>query len=138
MWWQWLLVAAGLTVAIYAALIGWLLLAGRRDDARALAGFIPDCLVLLRRLLADEAVPRRAKLLLWGLIAYIAMPIDLVPDVIPVVGLLDDAMIVAVVLRAVLRTAGPGLLREHWPGPSSSLNALIRLAFGAAGQPRLT
>jgi hypothetical protein len=83
-WWQWLLIAAGVTVAIYAAFAIWLLGAGRRQDARALAGFIPDCLVVFRRLLADERVPRRRKLLLIGLIAYLAMPFDLVPDFIPV------------------------------------------------------
>lgn len=129
-WWQWLLIAAGVTVAFYLAFVAWLLLAGRRQDARALAGFIPDCIVLFRRLLADHRVPRRNKLLLGALIGYLAMPIDLVPDFIPVVGQLDDAIIVAVVLRTVLRAGGPELLREHWPGPASSLNALTRLAYG--------
>lgn len=61
------------------------------------------------------------------------MPFDLVPDFIPVAGQLDDAIIVAFVLRTVVRAGGPGLVREHWPGPSTSLNALIRLAHGRAG-----
>ena len=82
--WQWLLVAGGATLVLYAAFILWLLLAGRRQDARALAGFIPDCIVLFRRLLGDRRVPRRSKLLLAALIAYLAMPFDLVPDFIPV------------------------------------------------------
>lgn len=127
-WSQWLLVAAGITVAVYVLFVLWLLLAGRRQDARALAGFIPDCVVLVRRLLADERVPRRSKLLLAALIAYLAMPIDVVPDFIPVAGQLDDAIIVALVLRSALRTAGPDLLREHWPGPATSLAVLTRLA----------
>jgi uncharacterized membrane protein YkvA (DUF1232 family) len=110
----------------------WLLVAGRRRDARALAGFIPDCLILFRRLLADERVPRRRKLLLAALIAYLAMPFDLVPDFIPVAGQLDDAIIVAFVLRTVIRAGGPDLLREHWPGPATSLTALLRLAYGHA------
>jgi uncharacterized membrane protein YkvA (DUF1232 family) len=63
---------------------------------------------------------------------YLAMPLDLVPDFIPVAGQLDDAIIVALVLRAVLRAGGPELLREHWPGPDASLNALVRLAYGRA------
>ncbi len=134
-WWQWLLTAAGATVAIYTAFVIWLLPAGRRQDARALAGFIPDCLILVRRLLGDYRVPRRSKLLLAALIAYLAMPIDLVPDFIPVAGQLDDAIIVAFVLRHVLRAAGPDLLREHWPGPATSLNALTRLAYGRADTP---
>lgn len=129
-WWQWLLIAAGATLAIYGAFIAWLLLAGRRQDARALAGFIPDCVLLFRRLLADSRVPRRSKLLLGAVIAYLAMPFDLVPDFIPVAGQLDDLIIVALALRAVLRAGGPELLHEHWPGPQASLNALTRLAYG--------
>jgi len=132
-WWQWLLIATGVTAAIYAGLVVWLLLAGRRHDARALAGFIPDCVVLFRRLLGDDRVPRRQKLLLGALIGYLAMPFDLVPDFIPVAGQLDDALIVAIVLRTVLRAGGPDLLRQHWPGPTTSLNVLTRLAYGHAG-----
>jgi uncharacterized membrane protein YkvA (DUF1232 family) len=128
-WWQWLLIAAGITAALYLAFAVVLLLAGRRQDARAVAGFIPDCVVLFRRLLADDGVPRRSKLLLAALIGYLAMPFDLVPDFIPIAGQLDDAIIVAIVLRTVLRSGGPDLLREHWPGPATSLNALMRLAY---------
>lgn len=128
--WQWLLLAAFGTLIVYGLFIWWLLIAGRREDARALAGFIPDCLMLFRRLLADQRVPRRRKLVLVAMIAYLAMPFDLVPDFIPVAGQLDDAILVAVVLRSVLRAGGPNLLREHWPGPASSLNAMLRLAYG--------
>lgn len=135
-WGQWLLLAAGVTAAIYLAFIVWLLLAGRRGDARALAGFIPDCVVLFRRLLADDRVPRRNKLFLAAMIGYLAMPFDLVPDFIPVAGQLDDAIIVALVLRTVLRAGGPDLLREHWPGPTTSLNALLRLSYGPAHSSR--
>jgi uncharacterized membrane protein YkvA (DUF1232 family) len=127
-WWQWLLIATGATAVVYAAFVIWLFLAGRREDARALAGFIPDCVVLFRRLLDDDRVPRRSKLLLAALIGYLAMPFDLVPDFIPIAGQLDDVIIVAIVLRTVLRAGGPELLREHWPGPASSLNVLMRLA----------
>ena len=129
-WWRALLLAAVVSALIYLAFIIWLLLAGRRTDARALAGFIPDCIVLFGRLLADQRASRGRKLLLAALIGYLAMPFDLVPDFIPVAGQLDDAIIVALVLRTVLRSAGADLLREHWPGPDSSLNALARLAYG--------
>jgi uncharacterized membrane protein YkvA (DUF1232 family) len=135
-WWHWLLIAAGVTVAVYTTFIVWLLLAGRRQDARALAGFVPDCIVLFRRLLGDDRVPRRSKLLLAVLIGYLAMPFDLVPDFIPVAGQLDDAIIVAIVLRTLLRAGGPDLLREHWPGPTTSLNALLRVAHGTASPTR--
>jgi len=134
-WWQWLVIATGATIAVYVAFVIWLLLAGRRQDARALAGFIPDSIVLFRRLLSDDRVPRRNKLLLAALIAYLAMPFDLVPDFIPIAGQLDDAIIVAFVLRKVLRAGGPDLLREHWPGPTTSLNALTRLAYGRPDTP---
>ena len=127
-WSQWLLVAAGVFVAVYAMLVLALILAGRRQDARALAGFIPDCIVLFRRLLADTRVPRRQKLLLAATIGYLALPFDLIPDFIPVAGQLDDAIIVALALRSVLGSGGPQLLREHWPGPASSLDALSRLS----------
>jgi uncharacterized membrane protein YkvA (DUF1232 family) len=129
-WWQWLLIASGAALAIYAAFVAALVSAGRQQDARALAGFIPDCLVLFRRLLADQRVSRRLKLLLAALSGYLALPIDLVPDFIPVAGQLDDAIIVALVLRSILRSGGPQLLREHWPGPRVSLNAITRLAYG--------
>jgi len=105
-------------------------IAGRREDARALAGFVPDCVVLFRRLLGDRRVPRSRKLLIGGLIAYLAMPFDLVPDFIPVAGQFDDVVIVALVLRTIVRSGGPELLREHWPAPPSSLAVLLRLAYG--------
>lgn len=126
--WQWLLLGLGATLVIYAAAIVALVLASRRGDARALASFIPDCLVLFRSLLRDPRVPRRRKLLLAVLVAYLAMPIDVVPDFIPIAGQLDDALVVALVLRSLLRAAGPQLLREHWRGPDRSLDVLLSLA----------
>ncbi len=125
---SWVLIGVLAAVALYALLVGALLLGGRRTDARALAGFVPDCVLLGRRLLADPRVPRARKLLLLGLVAYLAMPFDLVPDVIPVAGQADDLIVLALVLRAVLRPAPPGLLEEHWPGPSRSLDVLRRVA----------
>jgi uncharacterized membrane protein YkvA (DUF1232 family) len=128
--WQWLSIALGMTVAVYGAFVIWLLRAGRRQEARAVAGFIPDCVILFRRLLGDDRVTRRCKLLAAALIVYLVMPFDLVPDFIPVAGQLDDAIIVAIVVRAIVRASGPDLLREHWPGPTTSLNALMRVAHG--------
>jgi uncharacterized membrane protein YkvA (DUF1232 family) len=131
-WWHWLLVAIAVTVVIYAAFVAWLVVDGRREDARAVAGFIPDCVVLFHRILGDPRVPRRSKLPIAALIGYLALPVDLVPDFIPVAGQLDDAIIVAVVLRSVLRATGRELLEEHWPGPRASLNVLIRIAYSRA------
>jgi uncharacterized membrane protein YkvA (DUF1232 family) len=125
-------IALILAAGAYLTLVGVLLVQGRRSDARALAGFVPDCVVLVRRLLGEERISRPRKLLLFALVGYLAMPFDLVPDFIPVAGQLDDAILVAVVLRAVLRGAGPALVREHWPGPIASLNLMLRLAGHSA------
>ena len=126
--WGWLGVAALTAVTVYGAFCLALLAAGRRTDARAWVGLVPDCAVLCARLVRDERVLRRHKLLLAALVAYLALPVDLVPDFVPVVGALDDAIIVAVVLRALLRGAGSDLVREHWPGPEPSLELVLRLA----------
>jgi uncharacterized membrane protein YkvA (DUF1232 family) len=72
-------------------------------------------------------VPRRRKLLLALLVLYLASPIDLVPDFVPVAGQFDDAIVVALVLRAIVRGGGDELLREHWPGPERSLDVVRRL-----------
>ena len=130
---EWCLLAIAVLVLAWGAGILALCLAGRRTDARAWASFIPDCVVLVRRLLGDPRVPRSRKLLLAGLVAYLALPFDLVPDFIPVANQLDDAIVVALVLRSVLRAAGPELLEEHWPGPERSLNVVRRLARSRAG-----
>ena len=126
--WQWLLVGLALVVLVYALFVATLVVAGRRAAARAVAAFVPDCLVLFKRLLGDERVPRRKKIVLAALVPYLAMPIDLVPDFIPVAGYLDDAVLVALALRYVLRGGGAGLIEEHWPGPPSSLGVVLRLA----------
>jgi uncharacterized membrane protein YkvA (DUF1232 family) len=126
---EWLFVAAGAALLVYLAFIAILLVAGRRSEARALARFIPDCLVLLHRLLRDECVPRRRKIVLIAPLAYLAVPIDLVPDFIPVVGQLDDVLVAAVAIRYALRSGGPALLRRHWPGPDRSLQVVMRLAY---------
>jgi uncharacterized membrane protein YkvA (DUF1232 family) len=127
-WWSWLLISFAALVAVWAGFVLWLVAAGRRDDARALATFIPDCIVLVTRLARDPRVPRRRKLLLLGLVGYLALPFDLVPDFIPVAGQLDDAIIVALVLRHFVKAGGDQLIRELWPGPQPSLDLILRLA----------
>jgi uncharacterized membrane protein YkvA (DUF1232 family) len=132
-WSGWLLVTALLVAALYGTFVAWLVSSGRRESARALAGFVPDCLILVRGLLNDDRVPRSRKLLLVGLVGYLAMPVDLVPDFIPVAGQLDDVIVAALVLRMLMRSGGRELLREHWPGPDRSLEGLLRLAYGRRG-----
>lgn len=120
----WLALLLGFAL-LYAAFVGGLVMAGRRSQARAVAGFVPDCIVLGKRLVADPRVPRRHKLALVLLVAYLAMPFDLVPDFIPVAGQLDDAIVAALVLRLLARR---DLVAEHWSGPPSSLAVVLRLA----------
>jgi uncharacterized membrane protein YkvA (DUF1232 family) len=122
-----LIVVAGL-IALYAALVLALLAVGRRSDARALAGFVPDCVILFRRLIGDPRISRRRKLALGAVVAYLVMPLDVVPDFIPVAGQLDDAILVGLALRGIVRSAGPGIVRGHWPGPERSLRVVLRLA----------
>ena len=116
----WVLYSVCLALLLYAGVVAAFFVAGKREDARAVAGFVPDCVVLFSRLLRDERLPRRHKLLVAALLPYLAMPFDLIPDFIPVAGQLDDAVIVALVLRRVVR-ASPELVEEHWPGPRRTL-----------------
>jgi uncharacterized membrane protein YkvA (DUF1232 family) len=94
--------------------------------------------VLVTRLARDPRVPRRRKLLLIALVAYLSLPFDLVPDFIPVAGQLDDAIIVALVLRHFVRAGGEPMIRELWPGPEQSLALILRLALpgGASARTR--
>jgi uncharacterized membrane protein YkvA (DUF1232 family) len=105
----------------------WLAIRGRRGDARAFATFVPDCIVLVTRMARNPRVPRRRKLVLVALVAYLGLPFDLVPDFIPVAGQLDDAILVALVLRRFVRTGGEPMIRELWPGPEQTLTMILRL-----------
>jgi len=96
-WFGWLLVSLAMAAAIYAAFVGWLYACGRREDARAMATFIPDCIVLVTRLARDPRVPRRRKLLLFAL-----------------------------VLRHLVKAGGEPLIRDLWPGPERSLAVILR------------
>src|SRR3954449_12842610 len=136
-WWASVLVAFAASFLVYASFVCWLALSGRRNDARALASFIPDCVVLVSRLARDDRVSRRRKLILLALVALLALPFDLVPDFIPVAGQLDDAIVVALVLRHFVRAGGEPLIRDLWPGPDRSLAVILRLVGwgGASHEP---
>ena len=128
--WQVALAAAGGLVVLWAVLVGVLWLLGRGHDPvtlRDAVRLLPDVLRLVRRLAADPDLPRGVRVRLWLLLAYLLSPVDLVPDVVPVVGYADDAVVVALVLRSVVRAAGPEALERHWPGTAAGLVALRRL-----------
>ena len=117
-----------LIIGVYVVSIAALIAAGRREDARALAGFIPDCLVLVGRLARDSRISRPRRAVLFLVLGYLALPIDLVPDFLPVVGQLDDAVILGLALRVVVRGGGGEIVREAWPGPQASLTLVLRAA----------
>jgi uncharacterized membrane protein YkvA (DUF1232 family) len=89
---------------------------------------VPDCAVLFKRLLQDPRVPRRAKAALALVVPYLAMPFDLIPDFIPVLGQLDDALLVAAVFGFVARSAGRDVVTELWPGSEAGLRVVLALA----------
>jgi uncharacterized membrane protein YkvA (DUF1232 family) len=120
-------VVGGLVLIWLAAVIAlWI---AKPDEAsiRESLRLLPDLVRLLKRLVADPEMPRGIRIRLALLLAYLALPIDLIPDFIPVLGYADDAVIVALVLRSVTRRAGPEALTKHWPGTPEGLAALRRL-----------
>ncbi|MDT7651589.1 MAG: hypothetical protein QOI36_2995 [Pseudonocardiales bacterium] len=128
-WWADLLIGVGVTL-----LLAWLTLLAVLAVARPRGGLLrealrilPDLFRLIRRLAADQTLPKGVRVWLALLLAYLALPIDLVPDFIPVLGYADDAIIVTMVLRSVVRRAGLEAVRAHWPGTDDGFAALVRL-----------
>ena len=125
-----------LVVAVLIALAAaWLLLlvvlAVARPDGATLtdaARMLPDTVRLVRRLAADPQLPRSVRRTLWLLAGYLALPVDVVPDFIPVFGYADDAIVAAIALRRVVRAAGAEALDRHWTGSPAGLAVLHRLA----------
>ncbi|MCW2697274.1 MAG: uncharacterized protein JWR62_2359 [Modestobacter sp.] len=120
---------AGGVVVVWLLLLGLLWLR-RPDDltVREALRLLPDVLRLVRRLAADRSLPPSVRIRLWLLLAYLVSPIDLVPDVLPVVGYADDAVLVVWVLRSVVRRAGDAALERQWPGTPAGLAVVRRLA----------
>jgi uncharacterized membrane protein YkvA (DUF1232 family) len=113
---------------LYLGLLGTLLLARPRGNLLGeTLRLLPDLLRLMRRLAADSDVPHAVRVRLWLLLGYLAIPIDLVPDFVPVLGYADDAIVVALVLRSAVRRAGAPVIHRHWPGTDDGLAALTRL-----------
>ncbi len=132
MWWK---VAVGLVAGLLVcwvvlALSLWRLSPGETVIRDALR-IVPDVIRLTRRLAADPSLPRRLRLKLWLLFGYLVLPLDLIPDVIPVIGYADDAIVVTLVLRTVVKSAGQAAVVRHWPGSDDGLAAVLLLC-----QPR--
>ena len=127
-WWQVLLgIAGGLVLAWVALVVALLVARPEKGLLREAMRLLPDLLRLLRRLAADPAMPRGVRVRLVLLLAYLALPIDLIPDFIPVLGYADDAIVVTLVLRGTVRRAGLDAVRARWPGSDEGFAALCRL-----------
>ena len=130
--------AVGGVLLVYAVLL--LLLWGyarRHPETVAMRDalrLLPDLLQLLRRLLADKTLGAGVRIRLALLLVYLLSPIDIVPDFLPVIGYADDVIIVALVLRSVIASAGEETVRWHWPGTPDGLQLILRLA--GLGAPR--
>jgi uncharacterized membrane protein YkvA (DUF1232 family) len=128
-WWDLVIgIAAALVLAWVALVVVLVTIRPRGGLLREAARLLPDLLRLLRRLAADRTLPRGVRVRLGLLLAYLAFPIDLIPDFIPVLGYADDAIVVTAVLRGVVRRAGLAAVRAHWSGTDDGFAAVVRLA----------
>lgn len=131
-WWETALgILAGLVAVYSVLLLGLWLYAKSHPETVSLRDalrLLPDVLRVLRRLAADPSVSRGARIKLLLLLSYLVLPLDLVPDFLPLIGYADDVIIMALVLRSVIRSAGPDSLRRHWPGTPAGLAVIERLA----------
>jgi uncharacterized membrane protein YkvA (DUF1232 family) len=127
--WQILLGVGATLVICWLALFGFLVATRPRGSLlREAVRLLPDVLRLLGRLAVDRSLPRSVRVRLWLVLVYLGSPIDIIPDFIPVIGQADDAILVAVLLRSVVRRAGAATVASHWPGTPDGLAALWRAA----------
>lgn len=135
MWRDLLIALAGAAILTWLALIVALLMIRPKGNLlREALRILPDLVRLLKNLGTDSTLPRGVRIRLVLLMVYLALPIDLIPDFIPVLGYADDAIVVVAVLRSVVARVGLEPLRGHWPGAPDGFAALCRLA-GLKPQP---
>jgi uncharacterized membrane protein YkvA (DUF1232 family) len=111
-------------IALWLLAIAILVALGRRTRARELVGLVPNLVILFRGLLGDDRVPRATKGLVWFALAWLVSPIDLIPEFVPVLGPLDDALVAALILRHVVRRTERAVLLDHWRGETGTLDVL--------------
>ena len=128
LWWDLAIgVGSALVLAWFTMVIALVIVRPRGGLLREALRILPDGLRLIRRLAADNTLPSGVRVRLGLLLAYLAIPFDVIPDFVPVLGYADDAIMVAAVLRSVVRRAGLGAVRAHWPGSDDGFTALVRL-----------
>lgn len=120
-------IGGGLVGCWLLLLLGLALVRPRRGLLREAMRILPDLLRLVTRMARDSTLPRGVRWRLVLLLAYLASPVDLVPDFVPVLGYADDAIVVAWVLRSVVRRVGVEEIRARWPGTDDGFAALRRL-----------
>jgi len=122
------LAIVAIALVLWIGLIVLLIALGRRALARGLATLVPNLTRLFAGLMRDPRVPLRAKVVLGATALYLAMPIDVIPDFVPIAGSLDDAIVAAFALRFVVRASSPEIVAEHWPGDPATLRRILWLA----------
>ena len=104
-----------------------------RDTLREIALFLPNFVILLKRLVSDPRVPRKSKLILGATIVYLVSPIDVVPDFVPGLGQLDDVVIALLALHSILNRVDDEVVIEHWPG-REDVTRVVRAGLSAMAQ----
>lgn len=134
MWMRWLIVAVALLALSWAVMI---VLAKRLPPglAKDLATVLPACVTTARRLRSDPRVPRRVKIAVAIAALWVLSPIDLIPEFLPVIGPLDDIVVVALALRYAARRVPAEALVEAWP---ADRRILTRLAPATAASTTTT
>ena len=126
---------AGLLVLWVAFVVVLAVCRPRQGVLREAMRILPDVIRLVHRLASDRSLPRGVRIRLGLLVAYLALPIDLIPDFVPILGYADDAILVSLTLRSVIRVAGVQVVRDRWPGSDdgfAALCSLLRLANAPA------
>ena len=126
-----LIITLAIAAAVWLLAIVALAIAGRRTHAKELAMLLPNLLSLLRGMIRDPRVGRFDKFLLVVAVAWVASPIDLIPEFIPVFGPLDDVVVVALILRRLVRRAGPEVVSDHWRGDPEIMRRILKLVRAA-------
>lgn len=138
-WWEPVLGLLMGLACVYVVLLAGLWVYARRNpeivSMKDALRLLPDLLRVIRRMAADRTVAPGVRIRLFLLLAYLLMPVDLVPDFLPVIGYADDVVIVAWVLRSVIRSAGSEAFRRHWRGTLAGLQVIERLAGLSPREP---
>ena len=90
--------------------------------------FIPNLVLLCARLMTDSRVPATERALVAGAVIYAIIPLDLIPDMIPFVGQIDDAYLIAITLLRLVDRTDPRVVREHWSGGGDVVDLIQAMA----------